>query len=48
MVKIKRILAALMVTAMFTSLGCDNSRKYVAKSGDRIEAWQKDIDYLQF
>lgn len=43
----KKILAVLMVVAIsFTFLGCDNSEKYLCKSGDRIEAWQKDIDYL--
>ncbi|MCY6957989.1 S41 family peptidase [Clostridium brassicae] len=43
----KRILAGLMVGVMcFALLGCDNSGKYICKSGDRVEAWQNDIDYL--
>ncbi len=48
MLKIKRKIAALlMISIMCAFSGCDSSSKYVCKSGNRVEAWQKDLDYLK-
>lgn len=47
MFRVKKIMTILMIGLLcFSFLGCDNSSKYVCKSGDRVGAWQRDIDYL--
>lgn len=39
---------SMLITAIlcFSFAGCSSSDKYVSKTGDRIDAWQKDLDYL--
>lgn len=48
MYKIKKSICLLLciIILCFSFSGCSNSDKYVSKTGDRIDAWQKDLDYL--